>query len=132
MPKPKRNADCHPDRSHCSLGLCKTCYENYRNSLNREKNRIKAVKIRLRDKDKIEDRRLRKVYGISLKEYEDKKAHQEGKCFLCGNPGNHLDHNHKTLRLRHFLCYRCNSGIGYFKEDINLLEKTIEYLRSFE
>ncbi len=28
--KPKRNADCHPERSHVALGLCRACYQKDR------------------------------------------------------------------------------------------------------
>lgn len=28
--KPKRNAECHPDRAHVALGLCRSCYEKDR------------------------------------------------------------------------------------------------------
>ncbi len=41
----------------------------------------------------------------------------------------HVDHNHKTGKVRGLLCYNCNNGIGRFKEDIETLEKAIEYLK---
>lgn len=28
--KPRRNADCHPDRPHVALGMCRTCYQKDR------------------------------------------------------------------------------------------------------
>lgn len=38
------------------------------------------------------------------------------------------DHCHKTKTFRGLLCRSCNSAIGKMNEDINLLEKCIEYL----
>lgn len=130
--RPKRNSTCHPDKPHYSLGLCKTCYSNHKNSLNRQKLKIKAKDYRCRNKDAIEDRRLKKKYGISLEEYKRKKEAQNGKCAICGLQANHLDHHHDKNIVRHFLCYRCNSGIGYFKDNVELLQKTISYLKEFE
>ncbi len=40
-----------------------------------------------------------------------------------------VDHNHETNNVRELLCHRCNAGIGYFKEDIEILKKSIEYLK---
>ena len=43
MAKPKRNADCHPDREHCAKGLCSPCYVGRRyHSIPGEAERIKA------------------------------------------------------------------------------------------
>jgi hypothetical protein len=42
MQKPKRNADCHPDKPHRAKGLCLHCYENQRR---REKRSPGEVKV---------------------------------------------------------------------------------------
>lgn len=41
-----------------------------------------------------------------------------------------LDHNHKTEEFRGFLCDRCNTGLGKFDDNIELLKKAIQYLES--
>lgn len=84
---------------------------------------------------------LKSRYGITLKEYNEKFIHQKGLCKICNKSetqldlnGNikrlHVDHNHKTGKVRGLLCSECNTGIGKFKDDISLLEKVIEYLKS--
>ena len=40
-----------------------------------------------------------------------------------------LDHDHKTKTFRGWLCHRCNRGIGCFSDDIDKLERAIQYLR---
>ena len=51
-------------------------------------------------------------------------------CMLCGIEGEKLqvDHDHKTGAMRGWICYNCNSGLGRFKDDTQLLIKAIEYL----
>lgn len=82
---------------------------------------------------KMRDYHLRAKYGISLTEYEILLEIQQGKCAICGSDGNgkklHLDHCHKTQKVRGFLCNGCNGGIGLFREDITRLQNAIEYLK---
>ncbi len=43
-----------------------------------------------------------------------------------------LDHNHETGIPRAWICDSCNTGLGRFKDDINLLQCAIDYLKKFE
>jgi hypothetical protein len=58
-------------------------------------------------------------------------AMREASCEICGGDTGRVlfDHNHKTGEFRGFLCYACNSGVGQFHDDPELLEKAIKYLR---
>lgn len=42
-----------------------------------------------------------------------------------------VDHDHKTGQVRSLLCNRCNAGLGFFREDITLLEKAVEYIQKW-
>jgi hypothetical protein len=80
------------------------------------------------------DRHLQRRYGVSLQWYEDTLKIQGGGCFICGRmPGKnrnlHVDHCHKTNRVRGILCATCNGVLGRFYEDVSRFEKAIEYLR---
>jgi hypothetical protein len=52
-------------------------------------------------------------------------------CDCCGKYSKNLecDHNHKTHKFRGWLCNNCNTGMGRFRDDIENLEKAIEYLK---
>ena len=41
-----------------------------------------------------------------------------------------LDHDHKTGKVRGWICDSCNTGIGRFKDDIELLKSAIHYLET--
>lgn len=39
-----------------------------------------------------------------------------------------VDHNHETNKIRGLLCTYCNVGLGYFRDNPQLLARAIEYL----
>lgn len=41
------------------------------------------------------------------------------------------DHDHVTGRGREWICDSCNTGLGRFKDDIELLQKAIGYLKKY-
>lgn len=57
---------------------------------------------------------------------------QGGICPICKDDLSsvipHLDHNHQTNRVRGLLCGRCNSGLGFFRDNPVALSNAIEYL----
>ena len=84
---------------------------------------------------------LKKRYNITQQEYETKLASQDYKCALCGKDASdnkrggkldplHIDHCHKTNTLRDLLCHQCNSGLGHLKDNIEILQKAIDYLHN--
>lgn len=73
-----------------------------------------------------------KHYGLTVEEVDAMRA---GGCDICGQAngegrwGNlHVDHDHKTGRVRGALCSECNYGLGKFKDDPVLLRKAAAYL----
>ncbi len=79
---------------------------------------------------------LRRNYGITLAEYEAMYEAQGGLCAICSRPafafnGKHasIDHDHETGAIRELLCGPCNSGLGYFQDDPDVLEAAAAYLR---
>jgi hypothetical protein len=56
-------------------------------------------------------------------------------CAICGASADsqrygklHLDHDHKTGKVRGMLCGKCNTAIGQFQDDPDLLLHAITYL----
>lgn len=81
-----------------------------------------------------------KKYGITPDEYAAMLTSQGGVCAICANSETSedyrgkrrelaIDHCHTTDKVRGLLCYTCNIGLGYFKDNIEMMEMGIEYLR---
>jgi hypothetical protein len=74
-------------------------------------------------------------YGISTEEYERLYDLQLGRCGICLTPLTetkkiHVDHHHETGVVRGLLCNLCNPGLGFFQDDIHILERAVAYLRT--
>jgi len=75
---------------------------------------------------------------MTREEYDAKLSKQDGGCFLCsatksrrGNKHFCVDHDHKTGLVRALLCHRCNTAIGLFGENVELLKLAIQYLEKY-
>lgn len=73
--------------------------------------------------------RVRTAYGITYAEYLQKKRTQEHRCAICDRAVMlHLDHCHKTGKIRGFLCIHCNRMIGWANDDPEYLLRIAHYL----
>lgn len=67
-------------------------------------------------KDKREDKRLLRLYGIRLRDYNRMLGDQNGKCWICRNPPKKkrlsVDHDHK-LRYVKVSCVKNIDGLWY-------------------
>lgn len=80
--------------------------------------------------------------GIAVDSYFEMINAQDNKCAICNleetcidgrskdkKPRRlSIDHCHKTGIVRGLLCHACNTAIGKFKDDVELLHKAIEYI----
>ena len=69
-------------------------------------------------------------------------AKQNGVCAICKRPEKTIDrkqnkfrrlavdHCHNTDKIRGLLCFECNTGIGKFKDNPQLIERAAEYIRN--
>ena len=56
-------------------------------------------------------------------------ATQGGLCAACKTDRpQHVDHDHKTGRVRGMLCFLCNQALGNVRDDIKRLHGLIDYL----
>jgi hypothetical protein len=77
--------------------------------------------------------RLRRKFGIGVKEYEQMLEAQGYICAVCREKcGTYrslaVDHDHQTGEIRALLCRRCNATLGMVNESRLLLLKLIGYL----
>ena len=119
---------CHPDRKHYAKGLCASCY-----------NKVKSYKLSEAAERHKKDKRLQKTYGIDLEILEDFLESIGFKCMICKKPiiadGKTtknkacIDHDHITGKIRGLLCFNCNMGIGYLKDNPIFLFSAAKYLQ---
>lgn len=76
------------------------------------------------------------TYGISIDDYYAMLTMQEGCCAICDTHVSHtgksklfIDHCHTTGKVRGLLCQHCNFVLGQAKDNINVLENAILYLK---
>lgn len=84
-------------------------------------------------KDRVFDQSLRRLYGITLEQYNQMLADQDHLCGLCGETPDtdrrmHVDHDHATGKIRALLCHHCNLLLGNAKDSIARLRLGIAYL----
>lgn len=85
------------------------------------KNRKKSLEWCKKFPEKHENSRLKRIYGITLEEYNNFFKRQKGCCAICGKHQSVLksalcvDHNHKTGKIRGLICRTCNFGLGYLE-----------------
>ncbi len=78
---------------------------------------------------------IKNKYGLSSEDYQKMIKEQDNVCKICGKPEAgypgklSVDHNHETGKIRGLLCHGCNCGIGFLKEDPEILKRAIAYLR---
>lgn len=72
-------------------------------------------------------------HGVSVQEAYAALENHTGYCDCCGTkePGKkgwYVDHCHDTGKVRGILCFNCNSGIGHLGDNLEGIQKGIEYL----
>jgi recombination endonuclease VII len=117
-----RMVDCFPENpqyKHGRATWCKLCYAEYRldrRTVAREQERFSK-------------------YAITPEAQRNLWESQEGRCAACSleftDAGDaDLDHDHRTGRVRAFLCPPCNRIVGHCGEDVDHLVAVAEYLIS--
>lgn len=90
------------------------------------------------NKDTHKNCSLKRIYGITLEYYKQILHSQNYRCSICGVHEEELkkslavDHCHNTGIIRGLLCKSCNTGIGNFKDDVDIMKKAIEYIERYK
>ncbi len=93
-----------------------------------------------RSRAAVRRKRLRR-YALTPADYDRLLAEQGGLCAICGKPESvqqpnrvtgaeslAVDHDHETGRVRGLLCMLCNTAIGKFGDDPEMLRRAANYL----
>lgn len=96
------------------------------------------------NREKLQRIERRRKYGLSQDDFDEMLARQGNACELCETlkPSDykwHVDHDHsccpgkKTCGkcVRAILCNNCNSALGKFKDNPELLRQAAEYIESY-
>jgi hypothetical protein len=83
-----------------------------------------------------------KRFGLTVESYIDLEKSQNGLCKICKEPEKHnrrlsVDHDHSCCSganscgncIRGLLCSRCNKTLGQVHDNVELLQKMIDYLK---
>lgn len=126
----KTSATCHPERRHFARGLCRECYGPWH-----WKNRGQDL-ARTKAPEYFRERHFRSKYGITTAERDAMAKAQGHACAICRRPDGtgksealHVDHCHRTGKIRGLLCGECNRAIGLLGDDPDRIRAAAEYLR---
>jgi hypothetical protein len=77
------------------------------------------------------------MYGIKKEDWEIMLTNQNNCCAICNTYSEDksffcTDHDHETLKVRGLLCRNCNTILGHAKDNIEILENSIKYLKLHE
>ena len=94
-----------------------------------------------KDPQRLKDQVLRSTHGLTQGQLNWLRDNHGDRCAICDNPETAIhqsgtlrdlaiDHDHKASTVRGMLCSRCNTGIGLFRDNPELLRQAIEYLET--
>ena len=128
-------SDC--EGKHYAKGLCEKHYRAKQHDEHRTENnardRRRYAEHREEEKAKSAKRRAKKggysppdIHEAELRAMLDAPYRC---CAICETTRNLcLDHDHRTGRVRGFLCRKCNTGVGLFDDNHRLLEAAANYV----
>ena len=126
---------------------CKECHNAYlknRRENNPEvaqKHRESGAKWRAANPDADRRKYLLRKFNITLEEYNELLAKQNGVCAICFNSETvvrrsktnkemlAVDHCHSTGKIRGLLCFKCNTALGAFGDTLEDLQRAVNYLK---
>ena len=106
---------------------------------NPERSKSAALSWYRNNTSKVRDTKLKRTYGIGQLDYLALLLKQNYKCAICGTLDSkchsgrfHIDHCHKTKKIRGLLCTTCNTALGKFHDSTQLLQNAIHYLQQHQ
>jgi protein-arginine kinase activator protein McsA len=108
--------------NHYLSARCKPCHQKYKiESPTTARNR-KSEKLQLR-------------YGLTYEQWENMRHAEDYRCMICNISEDELgkkldvDHCHNSGKVRGVLCNPCNTMLGHARDNIQILESSVKYLK---
>ncbi len=123
-------------------GICKDCWNeskraHYQKDSSKTSKKASVKKWRKNNPGKVKkmrkNNRLKRLYKLTLDEFNNLIEQQDGQCPICELPLDDnalfgVDHCHETGRIRGILHNKCNAMLGCADDNIKMLNNGIKYL----
>jgi hypothetical protein len=122
----KRWRTRHPDRAKAATKRWREKHPKEKKAMN------KAWVFRNRYRGHIAFRKW--LYGVTEEDFQTKVREQNNRCAICQEEfvkTPQVDHDHRTSRNRGLLCRFCNLVLGNARDNILVLERSIQYLKKY-
>lgn len=128
----QKEADIRFFKKHPDARARKNAYKRDWDERHKERRKQARIEYNIKNRERIAFKRHEsklKEYGLTPEQYEDMLVAQNGVCAICHQAETlkrkkdpnimrlHVDHCHKTGKVRGLLCTRCNPAIGYLQDD---------------
>lgn len=115
-------------------GLPEDIREKRKNSSEYQKEWVKKNSEKVKESARAQH--LKRKFKMTVEEYDSILESQNGVCKICGNvcatnKALAVDHDHRTGKIRGLLCKNCNTALGLFKDDEELMLKAINYIKKY-
>ena len=117
--------------SELKLNKVVSCGCSYKRNGKYKKKHYKTYDQTQVGKDYRRNLNLQFKYGLTIEQFQEMKIAQDNKCAICKSTPNKelvVDHDHLSGEVRQLLCYKCNTGLGLFNENPDLLIEVIKYI----
>jgi len=111
-------------------------YREYRKT-HKEQTKNSYKKYQKTHKEKIREYCIKHKYNLTKLDFNNLLLAQNNRCAICNesldltNTRNiHIDHNHKTKKIRGILCQKCNQAIGLLRDNPEYAYNASIYLES--
>lgn len=101
---------------------------------------VEARSLKWRNKNPEQVKKNKRIQYLRRRDIQTRNVSPD--CDICRQPFDltvqigsklpnspHWDHNHKTEGFRGWLCHNCNSLLGHAGDNVEILERAIDYLR---
>jgi hypothetical protein len=79
--------------------------------------------------------KIQSKYGLTKQQFEAILISQNGVCDICKIPTADsllVDHCHSTGKVRGLLCNRCNSALGYVRDNTEIIGRLSDYIKKHQ